>query len=222
MATIPRAFQKLNRQPFSGQPPDRAVDDAFRRVQIGIGVATKVVEAQIGSAVGSIPPYATSALDVASADSAGTASTVSRGDHAHRGVRSLNRSGVVYGDMIFTGSVVTQSGNTFSFGLPVALFGTPNRLTTTGTGYTVQASDVFIAIVGGPSDTITLPAASVVRTLFIKNATATTTYTVAPAGSDTLDLPGGGNFTLFNSPVNFAGVILQSDGISQWFTMGVS
>lgn len=222
-----RAFQRLNRQPIPGQPPDRGADDALRRVQIGLEQQFKTLTTDINEAAASIPPYSNSIEDVGSSDSAGSANTVARGDHVHKGLHSITGpNGTRYGDVTFTGLGVKQSTGTFTFpGYSVAMFGAVNVLTNPSGGYNVTATDIMIAIVGGPGGSgnpITLPAASAAsgRSVWIKNATSATTYDVYPAGADTMDV--ASPFQLFNSPVNFAGALFVSDGVSVWYTWGMS
>ena len=58
---------------------------------------------------------ATTVTEVAAGAVAGTSALYARADHTHRGVHKVTGSADAFGDLVFTGSGVAQSGNTFTF-----------------------------------------------------------------------------------------------------------
>ena len=58
---------------------------------------------------------ATTVAEVVAAPVVGTSTNFAREDHAHRGVHKIHGSADAFGDVIFTGTAVSQTGNTFTF-----------------------------------------------------------------------------------------------------------
>jgi hypothetical protein len=58
---------------------------------------------------------ATTVTEVAATGTVGSGALYARADHVHRGVHKVTGSADAYGDLVFTGSGVAQSGNTFTF-----------------------------------------------------------------------------------------------------------
>ena len=59
---------------------------------------------------------ATTVQDVGATDTAGTSTNYAREDHVHKGVHKIHGTADASGDLVFNGSGVSQSGNTFTFG----------------------------------------------------------------------------------------------------------
>ena len=75
----------------------------------------------IAASAGAGTPAAT-VTNVASVAVIGTLTSFAREDHVHQGVHQITGTSATFGDVVFAGSGVTQSGNTFTFAGPA---GTP-------------------------------------------------------------------------------------------------
>ena len=58
---------------------------------------------------------ASTVAEVAAAAVVGTSTNFAREDHRHRGIHQITGTSAVFGDIVFTGAAVSQTGNTFTF-----------------------------------------------------------------------------------------------------------
>jgi hypothetical protein len=104
---------------------------------------------------------ATTVSEVAATAAVGTSTNFAREDHTHKGVHKLTGSADAFGDIIFTGGGVTQSGGTFTFsggsGTPATTVTTVATAGAVGTSTNYAREDHAhrgISSVIGPSSTV--------------------------------------------------------------------